>query len=163
MGSPLMQQQPVGMQTPQMGGQFGGYIQQLQKQIGGLQNQIQALNQKQPQQAAGTASVKRPSYTPKSIFTREDFDNMIAGNPKLSQGMIDAPQYKSYEAYIGHMTKPRMTREEFDAMISRKPGLSSMAPQYKSYEAFLEHESNRRRRKPYTAAAAALANAPVAG
>jgi len=57
-GSPLMQQQfgvqppQFNAQAPQMGGQFGSYIQQLQKQIGGLGNQIQAMNQRQGQPAA---------------------------------------------------------------------------------------------------------------
>ena len=147
-GSPLMQQNQYGIQSSQMGGQFGGYIQQLQKQIGGLQSQIQAMSQRQPQQAAmattqQAAGTPSKEITPRTStpFTQEHFDEMIASNSKLSQS--DAPQYKSYEAYIDHMTKPRMTREEFDEMISRKPMLSSMAPQYKSYEAFLEHTKNR--------------------
>ena len=104
------------------------------------------MSQRQPQQAAiQAAGTFSKEITPRTStpFTQEHFDEMIASNSKLSQS--DAPQYKSYEAYIDHMTKPRMTREEFDEMISRKPMLSSMAPQYKSYEAFSEHTKNRGR------------------
>ena len=64
-GSPLLQQSSMqspqfNSQTPEMGGQFGGYMQQLQMQIRDLQNQIHSMNQRQPTSQPAMQAAAKP-------------------------------------------------------------------------------------------------------
>jgi len=54
------------MGSGQTGNQYGGYVQQLQKQIGGLQGQIQAMSQKQQATAAATPATAAATPKPKT-------------------------------------------------------------------------------------------------
>tara|TARA_R100001594_G_C3995836_1_gene253478 strand:- start:196 stop:957 length:762 start_codon:yes stop_codon:yes gene_type:complete len=91
-GSPLMQQRQMG--SGQRGNQYGGYVQQIQKQIGGLQNQIQAMSQKQ--QATAAATPKPKTSTPNSLAGLVPYSQ--EWNLKRHESIIDRQQKALEEA-----------------------------------------------------------------
>ena len=125
-----MQQRQAGVQSPQMGGQFGGYMQQMQKQIGGLQNQIQAMSQKQQAStpsAAGNKFLNKTGYKPNNdyVHNKENHLAMLTERLKEAQNKtygdfkarfnnqwqtISADDYKNYKVNQAEGTLAAMTK-----------------------------------------------------
>lgn len=114
-GSPILQQRQMG--SGQTGNQYGGYIQQLQKQVGGLQSQIQAMSQKQ--QATAAATPKPKTSTPNSLaglvpYSQEwkikRFQNMNAAHQQKLKEAQDATYEDTVVSIDG--TKHSLTADQ---------------------------------------------------
>tara|TARA_Y100001938_G_scaffold41921_1_gene57749 strand:- start:1 stop:711 length:711 start_codon:yes stop_codon:yes gene_type:complete len=117
------------MGSGQTGNQYGGYIQQLQKQVGGLQSQIQAMSQKQQATAAATPATAAATPKPKTSTP-----NSLAGLVPYSQEW-ETKRHEQITARQKKALKEAQDAEYEDTMVSIDGTKHSLtADQMKQYK-----------------------------
>ena len=126
-----MQQRQTGVQSGQMGSGFGGYMQQMQKQVGGLQNQIQAMSQKQQvntPSAAGNKFLNKTGYKPNNDYVHNKENHLATLTEKLKKA-----QGAAYEDTIASIdgTKHTITADQMkEYKINQAQGSLAMSQKH---------------------------------